>query len=89
MVRSVKRCLKKTLLGARMAFEELETVLREIKLIVNNRPLTFTYEIIDDLLIPSDLMHVRRFNTLSSNNRSKEHTHFQDRFQYWNKEYLI
>ena len=32
MVRPVKRCLKKILLGARIPFEELETVLREIEL---------------------------------------------------------
>ena len=47
MVRSVKRCLKKIILGARIAFEELETVLRGIELTLNNRPLTFTYEIGD------------------------------------------
>ena len=47
MVRSVKRCLKKMILGARIAFEELETVLRGIELTLNNRPLTFIYEIGD------------------------------------------
>ena len=53
MVRSVKRCLKIILLDARIAFEELETVLREIELILNNRPLIFIYEIENDLLTPS------------------------------------
>ena len=32
MVKSVKRCLKKILLSARIPFEELETVLREVEL---------------------------------------------------------
>ena len=36
------------LLGARITFEELETVLREIELTLINRPLTFIYEILGD-----------------------------------------
>ena len=36
------------LLGARITYEELERVLREIELTLNNRPLTFTYEIPGD-----------------------------------------
>ena len=49
MVRSVKRCLKKILLSPRIAFEELETILCEIELTLNNRPLTFTYDIGDEI----------------------------------------
>ena len=41
----VQTNLKKILLGARIVFEELEKVFREIELSLNNRPLTFTYEI--------------------------------------------
>ena len=68
MVKSVKRCLKKILLGARITFEELETVLREIELTLNNRPLTFTYEIPgNEALTPSYLIHGRRINTISIN----------------------
>ena len=51
MVRSVKRCLKKILLGARTTFEELETVLREIELTLYNRPLPFTYQIPGDKVL--------------------------------------
>ena len=68
MVRSVKRCLKKILLGASINFEELETVLREIELNLNNRPLTFTYEIPgDEVLTQSHLMHGGRLNKISIN----------------------
>ena len=49
MVRLVQRCSKKILLSARIAFGELETVLREIELTLNNRPLSFTYEIGDEI----------------------------------------
>ena len=53
MVKSVKRCLKKILLGARIVFEELETVLRETELTLEIRPLTFIYEIGKELLTQS------------------------------------
>ena len=101
MVRSVKRCLKTILLVARISYEELETVLREIELTLNNRPLTFTYEIPgDEVLTPSHLTHGRRINTISMNQSEEEHTHFEDRFIHlskilvdfrnrWNKEYLL
>ena len=49
MVKSVNRYSKKILLGSRIAFEELETALRKIKLTLDNRPLTFTYEIGDEI----------------------------------------
>ena len=49
MVGSINRCLKKIILGSRIAFEERETVLCEIELTLNNRPLTFPYEIGDEI----------------------------------------
>ena len=100
VVGSVKRCLKKILLSERVAFEELETVLRETELTLNNRPLTFIYGIRDDLLTSSHLIHGHRLSTISFNQREDEHTHFDDRFiclskilidfrNRWNKEYLL
>ena len=89
------------LLGARITFEDLETVLREIELTLINRPLTFIYEIPgDEVLTPSYLIHGRRINTILINQSEEEHTHFEDRFIYlskilvnfrnrWNKEYLL
>ena len=41
MIRIVKRCLKKVLGKTSLSYEELETVLTEVELIVNNRPLTY------------------------------------------------
>ena len=65
MVRSVKRRLKTILLGAKIAFEELKTVLPEIELTLNNRPLTFTYKIGNEFLTLSHLILGRRLNTMS------------------------
>lgn len=39
LVKSVKRCLKKTISGARLTYEELLTVIIEVEVILNCRPL--------------------------------------------------
>ena len=81
MIRSGKRCLKKVILGARIAFEKLEAALCEIELTLNNRPLTFIHEIPrDKVLTPSYSTHGCRLNTISINRSKEEHTHFEDRF---------
>ena len=52
--------------GARITFEELQTVLLEKELTLNNRPLTFTYEIPgNEVLTLSHLIYGRRINTIS------------------------
>ena len=40
LVRSVKRCLKKTIGKARLTYEELLTIIVEIEGVLNSRPLT-------------------------------------------------
>ena len=50
LVRLVKRCLRKTLGGARLNFDEMRTVLTEVQNILNNRPLTYVYS--DELEVP-------------------------------------
>ena len=52
--------------GAGITFEELKTVLLEKELTLNNRPLTFTYDIPgNEVLTLSHLIYGRRINTIS------------------------
>ena len=44
MIKSVKRCLKKILINARLSYEELLTVLKEVENVINNRPLIYMYD---------------------------------------------
>ena len=41
MVKSVKRCLRKTIGRAKLCYDELSTALTEVEMIVNSRPLSF------------------------------------------------
>ena len=59
MVKSVKRCLKKVLLNVRVTFNELLTILSEIGMKINNRPLTYSYDEITEVpLKPNHLTYV-------------------------------
>ena len=44
MVGFIKRCLRKTIGRSKLMFEELRTIIVEIKGTVNNRPLTYFYD---------------------------------------------
>ena len=60
MVRSVKRCLKKTIGGAKLTYEELLTVTTETEMILNARPLSYvTSADVEEPLTPSHLLHGR------------------------------
>ena len=60
LVRTVKTCLKKTLGKAFVTFEELQTVLCEIEMAINNRPLAYVSDDdLDDALTPHHLIHGR------------------------------
>ncbi|XP_028408219.1 uncharacterized protein LOC114530797 [Dendronephthya gigantea] len=60
LVRTVKTCLKKTLGRAFVTFEELQTVLCEIEVAINNRPLAYVSDDdLDEALTPFHLMHGR------------------------------
>ena len=66
MVRSMKRCLKKTIGGAKLTYEELMTVTVEMEMIFNSRPLSYvSSEDLDEPLTPSHLLHGRRLLSLS------------------------
>ena len=65
MVRSMKRCLKKTIGGAKLTYEKLMTVTVEVEMILNSRPLSFvSSEDVDEPLTPSHLLHGRRLLNL-------------------------
>ena len=64
MVRSVKRYLKKILGEARVRFDELLTILKEIETFCNSRPLTYIYDdYIIEALSPNHLIHGRAIAT--------------------------
>ena len=56
LVRSVKLALKKTLGKAFLSFEELQTILCDVELSINSRPLTYQNE--DDLDTPLTPNHL-------------------------------
>ena len=70
LVRSVKRCLKKTIGRATLSFEELATVLVEIESTLNNRPLTYLYgdeECSSQAVTPADLIYGRKIAETATN----------------------
>lgn len=61
LVRSTKRCLKKMLFRSYLTYEEVQTVLSEIQLIINNRPLTLLSEEPGQItLTPNHMLFGRR-----------------------------
>ena len=73
LVRSVKRCLKKTISGARLTYEELLTVVIEVEMILNCRPLSFvSSEDFEEPLTPSHLLCGRRMMSLPDNSSDTE-----------------
>ena len=73
MVKSVKRCLKKTLGNSLLTYDELLTALIEIEMVLNSRPLSFVSS--DDLqepLTPSHLLIGHRLLSLPLYNYSED-----------------
>ena len=65
LVRSTKRCLKKTLGQSKFTYEELLTALTEIEMVLNSRPLTFiSANDLEEPLTPSHLLVGRRLMNL-------------------------
>ena len=61
MVRSTKRCLKKTIGKAVFSYDELLTAVTEVEMILNSRPLSYiSTEDIEEPLTPSHLLIGRR-----------------------------
>ena len=65
-VSSIKRCLKKVIGRRRISYIELQTVISEIELILNNRPIGVVYvEDHEDALTPNHLVFGRRLEVVN------------------------
>jgi len=72
LVKSVKRCLKKTISGARLTYEELLTVIIEVEMILNCRPLSYiSSEDSEEPLTPSHLLCGHRIMSLPDSRSSE------------------
>ena len=71
LVRSTKRCLKKTLGTARVSYEELLSVVVEIEGMLNSRPLTYVDDELRSPLTPSQLIIGRRLLSKEEKTPSK------------------
>ena len=63
LIGSVKRCLRKTVGRSTLTFEEMRTLLVEIKCMLDNRPLTYLYNEIEGVsqpLTPADFIYGRK-----------------------------
>ena len=66
------RCLKKTISGARLTYEELLTVIIEVEMILNCRPLSYvSSEDYEEPLSPSHLLCGHRIMSLPDNRSSE------------------
>ena len=66
LIKSTKRCLKKQIGRTSLTFEELRTILVEIEVTLNNRPLTYVYDREQGVsfpLTPASLIYGRRIAT--------------------------
>ena len=65
MIQSTKRCLRKSIGGARLTYDELITVVAEVEMILNSRPLSYiSSEDTEEPLTPSHLLLGRRVMNL-------------------------
>ena len=65
MVRSTKRCLKKTIGRAKLTYDELITSLIEIEAVINSRPLTYiSPDSLQEPLTPSHFLTGKRVLSL-------------------------
>ena len=74
LIRIIKESLRKCVGRARFTYEELETVLVEIEMVINSRPLTL-YEEAEEALTPSHLVIGRRLlsNSMKGDGSVAEH----------------
>jgi len=69
MVQSMKHCLRKTIGRSTLTIDEMSTILVEVEAILNNRPLMYMYDDLEDVsyaLTPAHLLYGHRLVTRSS-----------------------
>ena len=77
LVKSTKRCLKKTLGSAKLTYEELLTATAEVEMILNSRPLSYiSSEDVEEPLTPSHLLTGRRLLSLPEPNHNVDDPDF-------------
>ena len=65
MIRSTKRCLKKVIGRAKLDYDELITVVTEVEMIINSRPLSYvTADDLEEPLTPAHLLMGKRTMSL-------------------------
>ena len=65
LIKSTKRCLKKTIGQARISYDELLTIVTEVEMILNSRPLSYvSTEDLEEPLTPLHLLMGRRILSL-------------------------
>ena len=64
LVASVKRCLKKVIGVKVISYDELQTLVLEIELILNNRPIDADFDDSQEVVTPNHLTFGRRLNTM-------------------------
>ena len=105
LIRSVKRCLVKTIGRASLSYFELSTILTEVEGVINCRPLTYLYGDADGVeyaLTPSHLIYGRNVSEMndkysevvstyeSLSARAKYHHRLLSQFtKQWKSEYLL
>ena len=71
LIKTVKRCLKKTPKNSKVTVNELNTLLAEIQCMINNRPLTYlSSDDFEKVLTPSHLITGRRLDLLPDLNET-------------------
>ena len=66
LIQSVKRCLRKTIGQSTLMFDELATILTEVKSTLNNRPVTYLYGGPSHVVTPADLLYGHRIASTST-----------------------
>ena len=73
MIRSTKRCLKKTIGRAVLTYDEVVTIMTEVEMIINSHPLSYmSTEDIEEPLTPSHFLIGRRALSLPDSSLSEE-----------------